>query len=629
MEYKGIKIRTLEFIGPQVEPIKLEFGSGLNLVYGASNTGKSFALKAIDFMLGGENTLPDLPERKGFDTVLMGFDLIGSGVHTVQRSLSGGAYKFYDGLYEFAQLPQQNRVLQPSQRSKSKESLPGLLLDYLELSGRQLAKNQSGEKENFSFRELIPYVLVDETSIQAERSPVESDLGPVARPKERSVFRSLLTGLDDKSIIPVLDSKKFQASKAVKIEVIQSLLDDVESELESEYTDTSDLYAQKERLDASLEKIRLQLQSYRSLSSDLISEKRVVSQDLSQSLERAEDIRLHLQRFYQLNSIYDSDIARLASIEEASFLLSLEDADCSVCGAPAEAQSIKNQMDKVRDEQYSALVEIEKVKTLQSELEDTIGSLRVELYKIEETIPTLEERIVEIEKILEAQVPEKDERQLSLDEVLLKKDHVVRGVSLLDRRESYLRKIKEYEELKAPSKSDRPDLTVPGDVIHEFCKVVTYVLNEWGFPGEKVVSFDKDKYEVVIDGKLRIDNGKGVRAITHAAFKVALLIYCRQQNLPHPGFIILDSPLLTYRDPLKNPRQGALTEDEIKLAKTSVKVSFFDHLSKISNLGQFIVLENIDPPAGIQDIAHVEVFYGSAGGGRYGLFPMSSSLETQ
>jgi hypothetical protein len=624
MEYKGIIIRSLEFVGILDRPVKLNFEAGLNLVYGASNTGKSFALKAIDFMLGGGGSLPDLPEKSGYDTILMGIELRGVGQYTILRSLAGGAYKFFNGLFEFSELPEDFKVLQPTQRSKDKESLPGLLLDYLGLSGRQLAKNQSGEKENFSFRELMPYVLVDETSIQAERSPVETDLGPVARPKERSVFRSLLTGSDDKSIIPVLDSTKFNASKSTKIEVIQSLLKDVESRLE-EYPDTSDLHSQKDRLDESLDEIRLQVQSYRSLSTELLAEKRTLARTLSQSSDREDEIRLHLQRFYQLNSIYDSDIARLTSIEEASFLLSLEEADCSVCGAPPEAQNTKAQLDQVRGEQQSALIEIQKIKTLQSELESTIGALRIELYRMEEDRPAIEERLAEIELTLAIQSPEAGEKQLSLNEIISKKDQVVRGIALLDQKESYLLKIKEFEGLKAPTKADRPNLSVPGDVVFEFCKVVSRVLKEWGFPGEHLIGFDKDKYEIIIDGKLRVDNGKGVRAITHAAFKVALLIYCRENNLPHPGFVILDSPLLTYRDPLKNPSRGALTEDEIKLSRTSVKVNFFEHLSKIGEFGQFIVLENIDPPAGIEKIAHVEVFYGSAGGGRYGLFPMLPS----
>lgn len=624
MEYKGIAIRSLEFFGIQGKTIRLDFTDKLNLIYGASNTGKSFFLKVLDFMLGGTGPLPSIPERDGYETILMGFEISGDGLYTVSRSVFGGAYKLYNGLWSHSELPSDSKVLQPTQRSAGEQSLSGWLLEYLQLSDRQLAKNQSGEKENFSFRELMPYVLVDETSIQAERSPVESALGPVTKPKERSVFRLLLTGIDDKSIIPVIDSKKFNAAKTTKIEVISSLLEDINKKLESDFPDISDLEAQGKRLDESLERVRKELKSYQSSSAELLKDRNTLLKAISTDAERSEQIRLHLQRFYQLNTIYDSDIERLKSIEEASFLLSLEDSDCSVCGAPAEAQTSKKPTSEALQSQKSAIAEIQKIKLLQEELESTINSLRVELHAINEELPLNEEKLAEIDSMMEGKRPEAGSYEASLNDLLSKKYHVLRGLSLLSQRDSYMDKISALEKEKAPGKKDRPNLTLSGTATLEFCKVISQVLSAWGFPGNHIVSFDSESYDISIDGKLRVDNGKGVRAITHAAFKVALLIYCRENQLPHPGFIVFDSPLITYRDPLKNPKMGDLAPDELLLSKTSVKSKFFSHLESISHMGQFIVLENIDPPEKIDEIANVETFYGSAGGGRYGLFPMKA-----
>jgi hypothetical protein len=131
-------------------------------------------------------------------------------------------------------------------------------------------------------------------------------------------------------------------------------------------------------------------------------------------------------------------------------------------------------------------------------------------------------------------------------------------------------------------------------------------------------------FDLKIDGKRRRDNGKGVRALTHAAFKVAPLLYCRERDLPHPGFLVLDTPLLTYRDRLTS-KYGELSADEEEIASLSLKDHFFEHLAAESQEAQFIILENIDPPANIADLAHVEVFFGSRGGGRFGLFPRAAS----
>jgi hypothetical protein len=89
--------------------------------------------------------------------------------------------------------------------------------------------------------------------------------------------------------------------------------------------------------------------------------------------------------------------------------------------------------------------------------------------------------------------------------------------------------------------------------------------------------------------------------------------------LPHPGFLVLDTPLLTYRDPLHS-NAGPLSADEQAIKNTSLKDFFFEHLSSIGELGQFLIIENVDLPANIASLANVETFTGDRTGGRLGLF---------
>ena len=63
MAHSGLRLRHLVFHGPDRPPAALEFGPGLNVIYGASECGKSFVVEAIDFMLGGKQQLRDIPER--------------------------------------------------------------------------------------------------------------------------------------------------------------------------------------------------------------------------------------------------------------------------------------------------------------------------------------------------------------------------------------------------------------------------------------------------------------------------------------------------------------------------------------------------------------------------------------
>ena len=195
-----------------------------------------------------------------------------------------------------------------------------------------------------------------------------------------------------------------------------------------------------------------------------------------------------------------------------------------------------------------------------------------------------------------------------------------RGLSLIEQRDGLKERKASLEATRAERAGERPNQDVSSTAAHDFAQVVSRVLTAWEFPGKRHVTFEDATFDLKIDGKHRRDNGKGVRAITHAAFKVALLLFCRERSLPHPGFLLLDTPLLTYRDPLKS-KHGDLSAEEKVFAQLPLRDHFFEHLSVEAKGNQFIVLENVDLPLNIGSLANLEVFHGEGGGGRAGLFP--------
>jgi hypothetical protein len=292
---------------------------------------------------------------------------------------------------------------------------------------------------------------------------------------------------------------------------------------------------------------------------------------------------------------------------------------CPLCGASAEHQHAGHGQDEVKAAQDAAQAEIEKILRQKKDLSLTVSQLESELGLVAEQLDQLDVRLTEIELELRNMAPLMDEGKRKFSELRPLRDSVKRGVFLLREREVLERRRDALLAAKPSPKSEKPRLGVTTAVAHDFAQKVSEVLTEWQFPGNRHVSFDEKTYDLRIDGKSRGDNGKGVRAITHAAFKVALLLYCRERNLPHPGFLILDTPLLTYRDPMTS-RAGDLSPDEQVIANTSLKDFFFDHLAANAKDGQFIVVENVDPPANILSNAKITVFEGDGGKGRVGLF---------
>ena len=80
-----------------------------------------------------------------------------------------------------------------------------------------------------------------------------------------------------------------------------------------------------------------------------------------------------------------------------------------------------------------------------------------------------------------------------------------------------------------------------------------------------------------------------MRALTHAAFSLGLEQTCRNLHLPAIGFVILDSPLVTFRE---------AEADEAGLdagTRLEVKRAFYRDLAARVRTDQVIVVENEDP----------------------------------
>jgi len=65
----GLVLRYLAYFGPNKPPAGISLEPGLNVICGASETGKSLIVESIDFMLGQESPVREIPERTGYDLV--------------------------------------------------------------------------------------------------------------------------------------------------------------------------------------------------------------------------------------------------------------------------------------------------------------------------------------------------------------------------------------------------------------------------------------------------------------------------------------------------------------------------------------------------------------------------------
>ena len=75
---------------------------------------------------------------------------------------------------------------------------------------------------------------------------------------------------------------------------------------------------------------------------------------------------------------------------------------------------------------------------------------------------------------------------------------------------------------------DNTDLSTA--TLDQFAQQVAELLKDWNFPDRERVHFDQAIRDLVINGKPRSSRGKGMRAITYAAFTIGILEFCSTQR---------------------------------------------------------------------------------------------------
>ncbi|MFN9474951.1 hypothetical protein [Acidovorax sp.] len=620
----GIRLRHIGFTGPNISPATLKFVDGLNIVYGASNTGKSFAAEVVLFALGAAAKLEETDEIKAYDAVWLGVTVANEGEFTLYRPTRGGDLKIYPGLV-MSDAKGRGEVLGGRHSHKNKKTVSYRILEALGLQGRWIVTNVSGKKESFSVRLLSKYFVVGEQDIMAKGSPVFLSGIPSKRTLERNIFKLLLTGTDDSSAANGTTESARVAAKKGKLELIDELLAQLDAELNDPPMNMLAARTKLAEIEVTSEATFQAIQHAQIVLDGLVLERRTAKDGADELSARARDLELTLERFSKLQAVYNSDLDRLHAIEEGGRLLTaMTGRDCPVCGAPQAAQKHFHAAEEISMAHLAAAAEARKIEREQRELKHEMESLLFESQNLAARIASLRNETEAFDRLIQALRPSEASLRTTYESFSVERAQLNKLIGLYERRNSFAKRREEIDATQTKRENDAPPVGPDSTVLFDFGEAVKKVLTAWGFPDADKVLFDGDANDITVGGKKRSANGKGVRAVMHAAFKVAVIIHCIDNDLPHPGFLVLDTPLLAYREP--KSKHGALSPDEIAMKQTSLAEKFYRHLASLGDKLQVIVIENSDPPAEIEKLAHIEMFTGLDDDGRYGLLEHLSPL---
>jgi hypothetical protein len=373
----GIHIERLAFVGPSRAPAVVEFLEDASVVCGASDTGKSFLVESINFLLGSSGPLRDIPQRVGYDRARLQVRLLADDqVVTLERSVEGGGFRLIQGAVPDATIVTDAVTLKEQHKHGRADNVSGWLLNQIGLFDRRIKKNKDGATNTLSFRNLVDFVLVDEAEIISRGSPFQTGQY-ITRTPEYATLKLLLTGVDDSALVDTQKVRTEEQSTRIKLEVIQTVIEDLESEIADVGGEESELADQYARLGKTIEDVEAELNQAQSSVDEALGLRRTAVLERRQKQDRIDEIGELLARFDLLAAHYASDTKRLEAIREAGTMFAYVGAmACPLCGTPPAEQKHADSCDgDVAAVVNGADSEIRKIALLSEELSRTRSEL--------------------------------------------------------------------------------------------------------------------------------------------------------------------------------------------------------------------------------------------------------------
>ena len=609
-----LKLTKLILAGENKKDAIINFKGGLNVIAGASDTGKSFAFECIDFALGSSSNPKTVPEMKGYRSVFLEIEDIGQEeIFTLRRNFSEDEKNEIFIYYSNYQEKDAAEVEKLSVTHNAKKSLSKKLLNCCDCTYKYVMKNTKGDTRAFTFRSFSPLIMINELRITARHSPIHhtDSRGSTFATPARTAFKTVISGIDYKKEEKKENTEIIKAKLKGKIEQLSQIIDEIRIENNELIKDTEDINTEK-----SIEII--ELNKFIKEKSEEIKKYELDYKEIQTEIEIKNTELKHLlnnnNKFVLLKKNYLSDLERLEFIYDAFDLTQqLVEVECPICHSPMKV----NEMEK-SDDYYEALAtEKIKIEVQLAELDETIKDLSDEIISKKQRISKLENYKEEITDNLNNNlgpiVAEKVKKVQELMDAQERINLITRNEKRINKYNTEISKWQEKIDSTGQEKGKKIE-DLPEAYTNELCKEIKFLLQGCDFIGkEGKIKYNNTTEDVEVGEKEKASYGKGARAIINSTFLIGIMNYCYKRNLCHPGIVVLDSPLTTYKE--KDKKDG----DDETITK-GTKEKFYEMLAEQKN-GQIIIFDNEEPSSTVKTKINYLHFSGDSTVGRKGLIP--------
>jgi AAA domain len=385
-------IKNIEVKGSGKPVAALEFQRGLNVVAGASDTGKSYVVECIQFILGASDVPKSIDESAGYDYLEVTFQEDDGSQFRLQRKLAPKAdtLLMQDGSDEVIVLKGKHR--------KGFDNLSNWFLARLKLNDKLLLKSKENlTTQALTLRTLENIFVIDEARIVAKYSPLgKGQL--IDRTLEMSFLKTLLTGEDDSDAKELKVNKESKAAIAKKMVSLEELIEKLYPVQDGGEQEIGKIDEEIEQLEEQLEKADAALSDIVGLNQTLLNNRHGLISEITQLDESRREGGVLIDRFELLRAKYESDRARLLGIWEAADVLdSYTTVACPTCGQAFQNETSDEDIDLTVE---SANAEAQKIDAQLVGLNKAIADLRTSIAQTDDELLKRKRTLDEISSTL-------------------------------------------------------------------------------------------------------------------------------------------------------------------------------------------------------------------------------------
>ena len=556
-------IKKIFLTGNGVETSGVDLTPGLNIIYGPSETGKSYITKCIKFMYGKKDS--EIDDTFGFNTIHMILDVDGKPLTLVRRldeekiNVSGNIDGIENGDYTL---------------SSGKKRIGDLWLSLMGIDEpTQIIKKNDFTSERLNFSSLWHMFLVDEDTI----SKTESILMPSQYskwPKTKAAILFLMLGdnfLKDQN--PKEKAKAKERRKAVEtfINTRISTLVTRKQTLKDGYKGLTMDELQKKigdvlkEIDSAEKQMNAAIIKSRELANEII--------DIDEQLAESKALK---NRYKALRSQYRSDIRRLTFIAEGDIEGEKikKPVNCPYCGNSVDEAKRKSYVEPAKAEVEKLVPKISDLQDAQDEIDSAIKSLEKHREEAVAEKDTLDQ------KIKSQMRPRISELQDHLLEYKLAVEYSKEEQVLSDMEQEMKKELKKYEAEDGLELKFDVDAHYTDEIMERWDKIIDNLFRECHYDKFDISVFSKSAFDVSVNGHPKKTFGEGYRAFVNVIMILSLQNYLEQYGKYKSDIIVLDSPILTLKERVS-----------VK-ASDGMQASLFKYLVSHQSGHQTIVIEN-------------------------------------